>query len=116
MGWRNIRHLRAGIELTPWKGLPLVANYHSWWLNETRDALYAAGGAVLARVPAGAASAHVGQELDIQATRALTPQLQLAAGYAHIFTGRLPEGGDARRVLQPPVRHGDLRVPRREVR
>ena len=87
VGWRNIRHLRAGIELTPWKGLPLVANYHSWWLNETRDALYAAGGAVLARVPAGAASAHVGQELDIQASRALSPQIQLAAGYAHIFTG-----------------------------
>jgi hypothetical protein len=67
--------------------MPLVANYHSWWLNETRDALYAAGGAVLARVPAGAASAHVGQELDIQASRALSPQIQLAAGYAHIFTG-----------------------------
>jgi len=87
VGWRNIRHLRAGIELTPWKGLPLAANYHSWWLNETRDALYAAGGAVLARVAAGASSSHVGQEVDIQATKALTPQLQLAAGYAHIFTG-----------------------------
>jgi hypothetical protein len=87
VGWRNIRHLRAGIELTPWKGLPVIANYHSWWLNEKRDALYAAGGAVLARVVAGASSAHVGQEIDIQATKALTPQLQLAAGYAHIFTG-----------------------------
>jgi hypothetical protein len=87
VGWRNIRHLRAGLELTPWRGLPLVANYHSWWLNETRDGLYAGGGALLARVATGAASAHVGQELDIQATRALTPQLQVAAGYAHIFTG-----------------------------
>jgi hypothetical protein len=87
VGWRNIRHLRAGVELTPWKGLPLVANYHSWWLNEKRDGLYAGGGALLARVPAGAASAHVGQELDIQATKALTPQFQVAAGYAHIFTG-----------------------------
>jgi len=87
VGWRNIRHLRAGLELTPWKGLPVAANYHSWWLNERRDGLYAAGGALLARVAAGAASAHVGQELDIQATKALTPQLQVAAGYAHIFTG-----------------------------
>jgi hypothetical protein len=87
VGWRNIRHLRAGIELTPWKGLPVAANYHSWWLNEKRDGLYAAGGALLARVATGAASAHVGQELDIQATRSLTPQLQIAAGYAHIFTG-----------------------------
>ena len=87
VGWRNIRHLRAGIELSPWKGLPIAANYHSWWLNEKRDGLYNAGGALLARVASGAASSHVGQELDIQATRALTPRIQLAAGYAHIFTG-----------------------------
>jgi hypothetical protein len=87
VGWRNIRHLRAGVELIPLKGVPVVANYHSWWLNEKRDGLYAAGGALLARVPAGATSAHVGQELDIQATKALTPQLLVGAGYAHIFTG-----------------------------
>jgi hypothetical protein len=63
------------------------ASYHSWWLMERRDALYAASGAVLTRVAAGAASTHVGQEIDIQASRALTPQLQLAAGYAHIIPG-----------------------------
>lgn len=87
VGWRNIRHVRAGIELTPAKGLPVGVNYHSWWLNEKRDGLYNAGGALLARVASGAASRHVGQEVDIQASRAITPQLQLAAGYAHIFTG-----------------------------
>jgi hypothetical protein len=38
-------------------------------------------------VPGGAADSHVGQELDIQVSRALTPQIQLAAGYAHMFTG-----------------------------
>ena len=27
------------------------------------------------------------QEIDVQATRAITPQLQVSAGYAHIFTG-----------------------------
>lgn len=87
VGWRNIRHLRAGMEVRPWKGLPLAANYHSWWLNEKRDGLYNAGGTLLARVASGAASAHVGQELDIQASKAVTPQLLVAAGYAHIFTG-----------------------------
>ena len=88
VGWRNIRHARAGIELTPFRGLPVIANYHSWWVNEKRDGLYNAGGALLARVAAGAASSHVGQEIDVQVTRAITPQLQVAAGYAHIFTGR----------------------------
>jgi hypothetical protein len=88
VGWRNIRHLRAGVEFTPLKRLPIVANYHSWWLNEKRDGLYSAAGALLARVAAGAASSHVGQEIDIQATRFVTPQLQLAAGYAHVLPGK----------------------------
>lgn len=87
VGWRNIRHLRTGVEVTPFKGLPVQANYHSWWLNEKRDGLYNAGGALLARVAAGAQSSHVGQELDLQVSRSLTPQLQLAGGYAHIFPG-----------------------------
>jgi hypothetical protein len=87
IGWKNIHHARAGVEFTPVKGLPVTTNYHSWWLAETRDGIYTAGSAPLARVPAGAASSHVGQELDVQVARALTPQLQLSAGYAHIFAG-----------------------------
>lgn len=55
------------------------------------DGLYNAGGALLARVAAGGAARHVGHEIDVQATRALTPQLQVAAGYAHIFTGAFLE-------------------------
>jgi hypothetical protein len=54
---------------------------------ERRDALYSASGAVIARIPDGAQSTHVGQELDVQASRPLTPYLQLAAGYAHILPG-----------------------------
>jgi hypothetical protein len=87
IGWKNIHHVRAGLELTPLKGLPITTNYHSWWLAETRDGIYTAGSAALARVIAGAADRHVGQEVDLQVARALTPQIQFAAGYAHIFTG-----------------------------
>jgi hypothetical protein len=87
VGWRNIHHIREGIELTPAKGWPVLVNVHAWWLAERKDGLYTAGSALLARVPAGATSRHVGEELDLQLTRAVTPQLQLAFGYAHIFTG-----------------------------
>ena len=87
VGWRNVHHLREGFEFSPIKATPISLNYHSWWLAEKTDALYAASGALLARVAGGAADSHVGQELDIQVTRALTPQIQLAAGYAHMFTG-----------------------------
>ena len=33
-------------------------------------------------MPGGAASSHVGHEMDIQASRALTPQIALIGGYA----------------------------------
>jgi hypothetical protein len=87
IGWRNVHHLRAGVELGRWRTLPITANYHSWWLVEPRDGAYAAGGALVARLPAGAPDRHIGQEVDVQVSRAITPQLQVAAGYAHLFTG-----------------------------
>ena len=87
IGWKNVHHARAGFEVTPFKGFPVTTNYHSWWLAEDRDAIYNVGNAVVGRVATGAADRHVGQELDVQVSRALTPQLQAAAGYAHIFTG-----------------------------
>jgi hypothetical protein len=87
VGWRNVRHIREGIELSPVKATPITVNYHSWWLANTSDGLYAASGALVTRVAGGARDSHVGQELDVFVNRALTPQLQLQAGYAHIFTG-----------------------------
>ena len=69
------RLLAAGFPLTVWnrsadKCTPLVAN-----------------GARIAFVAAGASSTHVGQEIDVQVSRALTPQLLLAAGYAYMMPG-----------------------------
>jgi len=91
VGWRNVRHVREGVEFTPIKATPISVSYHSWWLANTNDALYAASGAAIARVAGGAASAHVGQEIDMQVSRALTPQIQMTAGYAHLFTGAFLE-------------------------
>ena len=87
VGWRNTHHLREGFEFSPVKATPISVNYQTWWLAEKTDGLYAANGNRIAFVAGGAASSRVGQEIDVQVTRALTPQLQLAAGYAHMFAG-----------------------------
>jgi len=87
IGWKNVHHARAGFEVTPFRGFPITSSYHSWWLAEDKDAIYNVGNAVVGRVITGAADRHVGQELDVQVSRALTPQLQVGAGYAHIFPG-----------------------------
>jgi hypothetical protein len=87
VGWRNIHHLRAAVELASIPRWPITAAYHSWWLASATDGLYLASGAQLARLPGGAADRHVGHEFDVQVSRALTPQLQIAGGYAHIRPG-----------------------------
>lgn len=88
IGWRNIHHIREGVEITPIKATPISLNYHSWWLASSTDGLYAASGALIVpRVVGGAANTHVGQELDLQVAHPITPQLQLAAGYAYMFSG-----------------------------
>lgn len=91
VGWRNIHHLREGVEFSPWRNTPLSVSYHTWWLADRNDGLYAASGALSARVPGGAASSHVGQEIDVQISRALTPQLALTGGYAFLTPGKFLE-------------------------
>ena len=87
VGWRNIHDVRVGFDITPIKATLVTLNYHSYWLAQARDALYAASGTPLARVPGGAASTRVGQEIDVQVARPLTPYLALAAGYSHLMPG-----------------------------
>jgi hypothetical protein len=87
VGWKNIHHLRAGLETRVHPKLMLGGGYHSFWLASRTDALYSAASAVIARIPTGAPNRHVGQELDIQATYTPSPRIQLHGGYAHIFTG-----------------------------
>jgi hypothetical protein len=87
IGWKNIHHLRTGVEFKPQPRLALAGGYHSFWLASSRDALYNAGGAVIARIPGGTADRHVGQELDVQATFTPSPRIQVHGGYSHLFTG-----------------------------
>jgi hypothetical protein len=87
VGWRNIHDARVGFDITPIKATLITVNYHSYWVAQARDALYAASGTPLARVPGGAASRRVGQEIDAQVARPLTPYLAVAAGYSHLIPG-----------------------------
>ena len=87
VGWKNIHHLRTGLEARPNAKLALTGSYHSFWLASAYDALYSAAGAVVARTLTGAPDRHVGQELDLQATYTPSPRIQIHGGYAHMFPG-----------------------------
>ena len=85
--WKNVDHIRGGVELKPKAQWQLSGSYHSFWLASPTDALYAANGASVARSIAGTAGRFVGQELDAQAVYTYSPQLQIAGGYAHVLPG-----------------------------
>ena len=87
VGWRNVDHLRGGVEFKPKAQWQINSSYHSWWLANARDALYNAGGAIVARSTAGTAGRFVGREIDAQAGYTYSPQLQINGGYAYILPG-----------------------------
>jgi hypothetical protein len=87
VGWRNIHNARIGAILKPHAKLTLEVDYHSFWLAHRRDGLYNAGGALVARVPGGAAGSHVAQEADVQLTWSIFENVSFGAGYGHWFPG-----------------------------
>jgi hypothetical protein len=87
VGWRNIEDMRFGVELRPSAKWLLVENFHNWWLASANDGLYNAAGAMIVTPVNGPASRHVGEELDAQAVYTVSKQVQIGAGFAHIFPG-----------------------------
>ncbi len=102
VGWKNIHHVRTGLELKPHPRLAISSSYHSYWLASGRDALYSASGAVVGRIAAGAPNRHVGQELDIQAAYSPSVWVQVTGGYAHLFTGAFLEAATPGRSYSSP--------------
>src|SRR5262249_47310054 len=47
VGWKNIEHARAGVELKPTAKWQLSGSYHSWWLASATDGLFSASGALV---------------------------------------------------------------------
>jgi len=81
LGWKNMNHLRTGVELRPrprWLG---VVNYSSLWLANPHDGLYNAAGVLVARVPNGSAGRYVGQEVDVEAVYSPSCRLRVGSGY-----------------------------------
>lgn len=88
VGWRNIHDVRGGFEIAPRKSWTASANYHSYWLANTHDSLYAANGSVvIPRVVAGTAGKWVGQEADVQGSYKFADGIEVGAGVGHIFPG-----------------------------
>jgi hypothetical protein len=95
LSWQNLQDLRGIFTIKPTPRLSLALEGHAFWVADTADNLYNAGG-----VPRGAGpttgtgygrnpgyGCYVGSELDVIAGYALTKFASLEAGYGHFFVG-----------------------------
>jgi hypothetical protein len=92
--WQNLHDVRAIFTIKPTPRLSIAIEGHAFWLADTHDNLYNAGG-----VARGAGAnpngfgrnssydSFVGTELDVIVGYALTKFASLEAGYGHFFTG-----------------------------
>lgn len=87
VGWKNIHHLRAGPEFKLHAKWSATAAYNTWWLADTSRPLYNAGGAAIARLPAGARGRRVGQEAGGQIYYTYNRHARVYGGIARVFPG-----------------------------
>ena len=87
VGWQNMRHVRGGLDVAFNKAWSATTRYSHYSLEDAHDALYNAGGAVLARSATGTAGTNVGQEVDLILSGKPRTDLGLSAGVGHFMPG-----------------------------
>ena len=87
VGRQNIQDLNAHLYFYPAKWLTGWVQYHRFWLADSTDALYNAGGVATRRSATGAAGNDVGQELDFTLNFHLNKQSDILVGYNYFFAG-----------------------------
>ena len=100
VGWRNVEHVRAGVEIKPTSKWQIHGSYHTWWLASATDGLYSAGGSLVARSVAGTAGTHVGREVDAQATTSIHPSFD--RGWVRVLIPGSSEEHDAGHAYSYP--------------
>jgi hypothetical protein len=87
IGWRNMHHLRTGVELHATPRLQLAPAIQNYWVASRSDGVYTPSGALLARVESGARSRRTGWEANLTTLWTVSAVLQVNVGYARLFPG-----------------------------
>lgn len=88
-GLRNLKSLKAGIELSPSTAVRLNVDYFDFRLASVHDALYQTDFEPRIASPSGgAASSSIGSELDLVLRYALAARVGLRLGVSRFFAGR----------------------------
>ncbi len=85
VGRQNIIDARVHLTLKPLEKLTTNLVYHAFWLDETADGLYNAGGGLVRRVPSGRTSHELGHELDLTFAYSLDVHSSVLLGWSHFW-------------------------------
>jgi len=94
---QNIHNVRSILQCKPHPRLSLAIEGHGFWLADTHDSFYNAGGVARGGIGPTPGTGYgvnpnygnfVGSELDVVAGYALTRFAQIEIGYGHFFVGK----------------------------
>ena len=86
VGRSNIHDIKAQLKVKPSGKLTAWADFHTFFADQDRDALYSAGGSKL-RTPSGGGSHKFGHELDLTMKYAIDKHTATIVGWAHFWPG-----------------------------
>jgi hypothetical protein len=87
VGRQNIHDVNTHLYLYPTKATTVWLQYHHFWLAESQDALYNAGGVPYRRDATGAAGSNVGDEIDVVLNFHLSRYSDVLVSYNKLFGG-----------------------------
>ncbi|MHC4464424.1 MAG: alginate export family protein [Planctomycetota bacterium] len=87
VGRSNIHAIKTQLKVKPSQKVIAWADFHTFFADQDRDALYSAGGTPTRRAAGGAGSHTFGHELDLTVKYALNIHTAVLAGWAHMWPG-----------------------------
>ena len=87
VGRQNIHDVNLHCYLYPTPWITFWAQYHHFWLDQSRDALYSPAGTVLRRDPTGAAGNDVGDEVGLFTNFHLARYSDIMVSYNKLYGG-----------------------------
>ncbi len=91
VGRQNIHDVNAHLYVYPTAWCTVWLQYHHFWLAQSQDALYNAGGAAYRRDPTGQAGNNVGDEIDLVMNFHTGQYSDVLLSYNQFFGGRFVE-------------------------
>ena len=87
VGRSNIHAIKAQLKVQPSKKITAWADFHTFYADQDKDALYSAGGAATRRSLTGTGTQMIGHELDLAMKVVLDPHAAMLLGHSYMWAG-----------------------------